>query len=185
MKEVLKELEILTQSAHDDPTKIKLLEQTAERVGSLIAKIFSVREQEVAILLLSPRQNVLKFEHPKALRNSGTIPLSGRVTMKDAIALRSMSSKKGEVINAASSIKHLAIFEMVKVGSEPPQPIQKMISAPIILPTGKAIGVIQVSRKGESQARAGSDFTDTDLKTLDQMCAELAPYFAKIVPNSY
>jgi len=185
MNELLKELEILTQGAMDDATKAKLLEQATERAGNYVAGAFGVREHEVAILLMSPRRNILMFEFPKVLRKSGTIPLSGRVTQKDAIAVRTMTSKRGEIVNAAPAVKHLAIFEMVKVGGEAPQPIQKMISAALVTPAGVSIGVMQVSRKGETPARAGSDFTEGDLKKLSEIAGALAPFVAKMIPSTY
>lgn len=184
MEELLKELQIVTQGQLDDATKTLLLAQTTEKLGGWVATSFGVKEHEVAILLVSQRSNILKFEYPKALRNSGTIPLKGRVSSKDAIALRTLNARRGEVINAVPSVKHLAVFEMVKQASDSPQPIQKMLSA-VVTNAQDALGVIQVSKKGPNPAAAGTDFTEADLKRLEKIAAGVAPYLAKIVPNGY
>ncbi|MBI2837578.1 MAG: hypothetical protein HYX75_04650 [Acidobacteria bacterium] len=184
MQELLKELEIVTQGELNDSTRSQILDKTTEKLGAGIAGEFGVQANEVAILIISNRQGILKFEYPKPLRNSGTIPLKGKVSAKDAIALRSVSSRRGEIINAVQQVKHLAVFEMVKTSSGTPMPIQKMLSVPI-LAGQDPIGVVQVSRKGENPAKAGVDFSDTDLKKLEKISAAVAPYLARVIPTTY
>lgn len=184
MQDLLKELSILTDGDLKDDTKQHLLEEISDKLGSRIATDFGVKEHEVAILLVSARRNILKFEYPKALRNSGTIPLKGRVSSKDAIALKTLANRRGEAINAVQTVKHLAVFEMVKHTKESPLPIQKMMSAPM-LSGADAVGVIQVSRKGENPARAGADFSDGDLKKLESLASSVAGFYAKLLPSNY
>ncbi|MEW6367441.1 MAG: GAF domain-containing protein [Acidobacteriota bacterium] len=184
MKEILKDLDILTQDRLDDATRAKLLDQTTEKVGNFIAKTYSVKDHEVAIMLVSPKQRALKFEFPKAHRGSGVIPVRGRVSGKDSIALRAINTKRAELLNSVKNVKHLALFEQVKHADKAPVPIQKMMCAPVV--TGDlVVGVIQVSRKGESEAAAGPDFSDDDLRQLQEIATEFAPYLGKLIPTSY
>jgi hypothetical protein len=53
-------------------------------------------------------------------------------------------------------------------------PIQKIMSAPVAVSDGNVMGVVQVSRKGLDPAVAGVDFTNEDLKQLEQMAEILA-----------
>ena len=77
-------------------------------------------------------------------------------------------------------VKHAALFEAVKVGAEAEDrsmeqlPIQKIMSAPVAVSDGNVMGVVQVSRKGLDPAVAGVDFTNEDLKQLEQMAEILA-----------
>ena len=71
-------------------------------------------------------------------------------------------------------VKHVALFEAVKLGAEAEDrsleqmPIQKIMSVPVAVSDGNVIGVLQVSRKGLDPAVAGVDFTSDDLKQLEQ-----------------
>jgi hypothetical protein len=63
-------------------------------------------------------------------------------------------------------------------------PIQKIMSVPISGSEGKVIGVIQISRKGLDSSLAGTDFTNDDLKLLEQATGILArmPFMDENVP---
>ena len=63
-------------------------------------------------------------------------------------------------MNNVPMVKHVAFFESVKL-KEKAVPIQKMITVPI-LHGGEAVGVAQISRKGETPREAGPDFTPSD-----------------------
>jgi hypothetical protein len=77
-------------------------------------------------------------------------------------------------------VKHVALFEAVKLGAEvqdrsmEQMPIQKIMSVPVAVSDGNVMGVVQVSRKGLDPAVAGVDFTNEDLKLLEQMAEILA-----------
>jgi GAF domain-containing protein len=77
-------------------------------------------------------------------------------------------------------VKHVALFEAVKMGAEvedrslEQMPIQKIMSVPVAVPDGNVMGVVQVSRKGLDPAVAGLDFTNEDLKQLEEMAEILA-----------
>jgi hypothetical protein len=63
-------------------------------------------------------------------------------------------------------------------------PIQKMVSVPI-LHDQKAIGVAQISRKGESAAAAGPDFTEADVRKAQEIFGDIAPFLSRARPDDY
>ena len=69
-------------------------------------------------------------------------------------------------------MRHATVFEAVKAATTSGESIQKIISAPI-LNDGKVVGVIQISRKGESAATAGPDFTTEDLAKVQAISRPL------------
>jgi GAF domain-containing protein len=145
------------------------------RAASLIAKNFAVQPHEVAILGLATDERFLLFVVPEALREVGTIPLSSTTSL----AARTVREQRAEIANNFSSTPHAFVFEGVPL---PPEllrgdPIQKIMSVPIVL-DGKAIGVIQVSRKGTTPAEAGPDFAHQELRELKIVADALAPCIA-------
>ena len=153
----------------------------AERIGRELAKAFGVREDEIGILRLD-KQNLV-FCYPAKLHTVGSIPLN----TSSSVAVRTANLKRAEIINNFAQIKHTSIFESVQLGSSGSQAvgesterqanvIQKMMSVPV-LGSARALGVIQVSRKGENAAAAGLDFMPTDLHKLVAAAAALAKCF--------
>jgi hypothetical protein len=140
---------------------------------------FSCRQDEVAILLLSADGRHLRFVAPRPFADLGTIP----VTKRDSIAVGVLSRRAGDVINNVPMVKHVSFFESIKL-REKPSPIQKMISTPMVV-RGQPIGVAQISRKGETAAGAGPDFTPADLKRAQAILDAVAPYLAEARPPGY
>ena len=99
------------------------------------------------------RRAHLRFVAPRKFADLGTIP----VTKRDSIAVNILGRKAGEAMNNVPMVKHVAFFESVKLRDRV-VPIQKMITVPILL-GDDAIGVAQISRKGENPGEAGPDFT--------------------------
>jgi hypothetical protein len=132
-----------------------------ESICACVAKIFRVRETEVALLELGG--SLLHFLYPIELRIAGAIPLSS-----SAVAARTAGTKHAELFNGFTQVKHHSIFELVKLGDTglDEQVIQKLMSAPVLGTDGEVIGVIQVSRKAPRPAAAGPDFTPEDLRKL-------------------
>jgi hypothetical protein len=137
-------------------------------VAEKIARNLGVKNDEVAILAVSNRWRHLHFLVPEALKNVGFIPLSSN----SALAARTARDSRPEIENNFTSARHATVFEGIKLGAEPVEAIQKMISAPILL-DGKVIGVIQVSRKGATPHSAGPDFTAADLGNILALCKPL------------
>ncbi len=157
----------------------ELLLDMAERVVKTVSQEFSCRQDEVAILLLSADRRHLRFVAPRRFAEIGSIP----VTKRDSIAVGVLARRTGEVNNNVPTVKHVAFFETVKLRDKP-TPIQKMVSAPILF-QGEAIGVAQVSRKGETNRDAGPDFTAADLDDAQKICDLAAPYLHAARPADF
>ena len=133
-----------------------------------LSKIFSVRPNEVALLRLE--NGLLKFLSPEELTTAGTIPISSST----AVAAHTAVTKKVELFNNFTRVKHASIFESIKPNAEKekeeqlrPATIYKLMSAPVLDGTDKVLGVIQISHKGFDLASAGPDFTLDDLQRLE------------------
>jgi hypothetical protein len=137
---------------------------TPESICSCVAEIFQVKETEVALLELGG--SLLNFVHPAELKTAGAIPLSS-----SAVAARTARSRQAELFNTFTRVKHSSIFELVKLGDTglDDQIIQKLMTAPVLAPFGKVVGVIQISRKAPRPAAAGPDFTPEDLHQLEEV----------------
>ena len=127
--------------------------------ASRYAKLFAVRPNEVALLRLE--KGLLKFVFPDQLKTAGSIPVSS----SSSVAAHTASTKKTELFNTFAKVKHARVFETVRLGTteETDQSeqtsIQKLMSAPILNPQKKVLGVIQICRKGFELATSGPDFT--------------------------
>jgi hypothetical protein len=149
-------------------------ESTPESICACVAKIFQVRETEVALLELSGR--MLHFLYPAELTTAGAIPLSS-----SAVAARTAQTKLAELFNSFTQVKHFSVFELVRLGNTglDDQVIQKLMSAPVLATNGEVIGVIQVSRKAPRPAAAGPDFTPDDLRKLESVAILVGKALAK------
>jgi hypothetical protein len=132
-----------------------------------LSKIFHVRRTEVALLQLE--NGLLRFLFPDELKTAGSIPVSSAT----AVAAHTAISKKVELFNSFTKVKHASIFENVKL-TDPNDsdlaeraPIQKLMSAPVLTSEGTVLGVLQVCRKGLDLRMAGADFTPNDLEVLE------------------
>lgn len=135
-----------------------------ESICACVARIFHVKETEVALLELSG--SLLNFLYPAELKTAGAIPLSS-----SAVAARTARGKEAELFNGFAEVKHFSVFELVKLGDTglDDQVIQKLMSAPVLARHEEVIGVIQVSRKAPRLAAAGPDFTAEDLRKLESV----------------
>ena len=70
------------------------------------------------------------------------------------------------------AVRHATVFEGVKAPTTSGEAIQKIISAPILC-DGKVVGVIQISRKGNTAPEAGPDFTAEELGKVLALCRPL------------
>jgi hypothetical protein len=148
---------------------------SSDRVCLKLAQILHVRRNEVALLRLE--KGSLRFIYPPELRSAGVLPLSG-----SAVAARTAATRTPLLSNTFMRVKHVSLFEAVKLGaggdeedrSQEQMPIQKIISVPVAPPGGNVMGVVQVSRKGLDASLAGADFTSEDLKQLEQAAEILA-----------
>jgi hypothetical protein len=140
-----------------------------------LGKIFGVRPNEVALLRLE--NGLLKFLCPFELTTAGAIPISSST----AVAAHTVVTRKTELFNNFTRVKHASIFETIKPNAEKetgeqlhPATIYKLMSAPVLDGADKVLGVIQVSHKGFDLASSGPDFTLDDLQRLELVAKAMA-----------
>src|ERR1035437_3075003 len=144
-----------------------------DRVCLKVAQMLRVRRSEVALLRLE--KGSLRFIFPPELRSAGLLPLTG-----SAVAARTAATRTPLLSNTFMRVKHVSLFEAVKLGAEvedrsqEQMPIQKIMSVPAAPSGGNVMGVVQISRKGLDASLAGADFTNDDLKQLEQAAEILA-----------
>lgn len=133
-----------------------------------LSRIFRVLPNEVALLRLE--NGLLKFLCPLELTTAGSIPISS----SNAVAAHTAVTKKFELFNNFSRVKHASIFESIKPGEGKgeggelrPATIHKLMSAPVLDKSDQVLGVIQICHKGFDLASAGPDFTLDDLQQLE------------------
>jgi hypothetical protein len=163
---LVSELERLAAALESDGTAAA--EVSLPAVADKIAKELRVKVDEVAILAVSNRWRHLHFLVPHVLKNVGFIPL----TSNSALAARTARDSRSEINNNFSAVRHASVFEGVKAATMTGESIQKIISAPILF-EGKVVGVMQVSRKGDSASSAGPDFTAEELRRVLAICKPL------------
>jgi len=148
---------------------------SSDRVCLKLAQALHVRRSEVALLRLE--KGSLRFIFPPELRSAGVLPLTG-----SAVAARTAATRTPLLSNAFMRVKHVSLFEAVKLGAgdeeddrgQEQMPIQKIMSVPVVCSEGNVMGVVQVSRKGLDASLAGADFTGEDLQKLEQAAEILA-----------
>src|ERR1700731_528382 len=141
--------------------------ESPQQFCTALGKLFGVRPTEVALMRLE--RGLLSFLYPEQLKTAGSIPVSS----SSAVAAHTASTKKTELFNTFVKVKHASIFESVKLSSSgddeqtEQNTIQKLMSAPILDPQRKVLGVVQVCRKGFDPNTSGPDFTLDDLQQLE------------------
>ncbi len=132
-----------------------------DRLAGRLAKSFGVKPDEVAVLMLTHGGKILKFLIPEKFQTIGTIP----VTSIASLAARTAREKRAELANNFTTARHASVFEGIPLGGRSGEQIHKIMSAPI-LDGNHAVGVVQISRKGQTASDAGPDFTQQDLRDL-------------------
>jgi len=150
-------------------------------ICAAIAKLFEVIPTDVGLLMVEG--DFLKFLFPVELQTAGAIPLSS-----SAVAARSAMQREATLFNRFAQVPHHSVFEKIKLDSskpvsEMPDPIQKMMSAPIIAEDGTVIGVVQVCRKGMTPGIAGPDFTGADLQLLERVARRVSIAMMEFAPS--
>jgi len=148
------------------------------RLTEKIAAVFKVRPDEVAVLVVTQKGFFLRFIVPEKLQEIGQIPLSSA----SALASRTAREKKPEIINNFAAIPHASVFEAVPLREGRGEPIQKIMSAPILLDR-QVGGVVQICRKGKNSVNAGADFGPQDLRELIATAGVIAPCIPILAPG--
>jgi GAF domain len=173
---LVSELERLVTAVVSDGDSVSQI--SLPSIAERIAKSLNVKKDEVAILGLSNKWKHLYFLVPEALKNVGFIPLSSNASL----AARTVKESRPDIVNNFPGVRHVTVFESVKMSDDPTEAIQKIISAPILV-RGKIVGVMQISRKGPSPAAAGPDFTADDLGKVLALCKPLGKILLRLSPE--
>ena len=179
MQDLIDILKAMVSKKGEIANPLELFLDMAERVVKWVSAEFGAKTDEVAILVLTSDGKHLRFAAPRKFADLGTIPVSKR----DSIAVSVLARKSGEVMNNVPMVKHVSFFESVKIRDRA-VPIQKMITVPI-LHHGEAVGVAQVSRKGENPGEAGPDFTSADVTKAQALFARISPYLVEGRPERF
>ena len=179
MKELGEILSAMVQQKDRVADKRELLLDMSDLIVKAVSQAFKCKPDEVAILLMTADGRHLRFIAPRPFSQLGTIPL----TKRDAIAVRVVAGRRGEVINNVPMVKHVTFFESVKLKDQP-TPIQKMVTTPIMV-RQQPIGVVEISRKGTSAGTAGPDFTEVDLRRAAEIFELIGPYLAEARPADF
>jgi hypothetical protein len=179
MQDLLEILEAMVRRKGEVDNPRDLFLDMGERIAKHVASALGVKNDEVAILVLSSDGKHLRFVTPRQLCDLGTIPL----TKRDSIAVAIFNRKASEAMNNVPTVRHVAFFESVKIRDRA-APIQKMISV-AVQHEGRSVGVAQISRKGQSPAEAGPDFTAADVKKAEQTFGAVARYLVAGRPDRF
>ena len=180
MQELIAILTAMASKKGEIGNPLELFLDMAERIVKSVSIAFGAKNDEVAILVLTSDQRHLRFAAPRKFADLGTIPISKR----DSIAVNVLARKSGEAMNNVPMVKHVSFFESVKIRDRPAVPIQKMITVPILL-RGEVVGVAQVSRKGDTAAEAGPDFTQSDVVRAQDLFSKISPYLVEARPERF
>ena len=128
----------------------------------MLSKVFKVPAGDIAVFLVVPQAEMLKFAWPQKLQSSGTIPLNA----KKSLVAKTLREQRGYLDNRFAQAAHGVVFEAFSGDS----PVQKILSAPMVI-DGVGKGVVQVSRKAQEHKDAGADFSQAELAALEKIAA--------------
>jgi hypothetical protein len=179
LRDLLELLAAMDRKKGDVESPHDLFLDMVERIVKAASQTFGCKTDEVAILMVTADGKHLRFAAPRKFVQLGTIP----VTKRDSIAVNILGKKVGEAINSVPLVKHVAFFETVKLRDKP-VPIQKMVTVPILY-EGEAVGVAQISRKGETPVAAGPDFATADVVRIQNFFEAVARYLVSARPEKF
>jgi len=146
----------------------RLLEACAEVLSQAAG---GGRAVQVAILRLIDGGE-FTFAWPRELRPGNRFPagpsLAGRALRGDAV-----------IENAVSRRPHFALYERIPREGAPAAPIQRMLALPIP-GRDEPLGVVQVSRVGDTPENSGPAFTSADAERLSVVVGSLTPLLARV-----
>jgi hypothetical protein len=140
-------------------------------IAAEISSFFSVRTHEIGIFSVNRKKHEINFLWPEGMTNTGHIPLNA----VNSLVARTANELVTTLDNSFAKSRHLFMFEHMLAEKSDRITIQKIISVPVVA-DGEAKAVIQVVRKGKTQAEAGDDFSEHDLADLVKIASLLSAY---------
>lgn len=174
LRDVIEEMKTVLADAGTVPELrfTKILDLAADFLCLALAK--DMERGQAAVLMLVPEDSRLTFVYPQHLAGGNSIPLS-----RDSFAGRVVLEQRPLLENRVSEEPHKDVFERIPGPSGKARQIHKMIAAPIFDGSGKAVGVVEVSRTGDSPGAAGEDFKPVDVQNLEKCCRAFAPFVVR------
>ena len=158
-----------------------------ERTNRVIKKIvrfyiekLGVQEDEVAIFFTNKQKTALSFVYPTYLIDSGIISIDS----PDAIVSQIYRTGESFIDNKFLEKEHLSVFEFVKTPQSETKLIWKMIGT-VISYRGEKIGVIEISKRRSAFSDVGSDFTQENVKFLEQSIQQLNQIFKDLYDDIF
>ena len=141
-----------------------------------LARMCSVQEDEVAILVLDRKGENLWFAAPEYLtRIKGKFPFN----RLSSVAGRSLCDRRPIVENQMTLVNHLAYFEQVRRKNMGPSRIEKMLTYPVVI-GGSPLGVVQISRKATIQQPSQPSFFPSDVRNISDIDVVLVRLIQRI-----
>lgn len=153
-----------------------------DRLATVLARAFAVDPHDVAVLLLKDRGQLPRLAYPPLRYQGRTNLFPVWISSIDGEVL---ATRKGRIDNDVARVPYLDIYERICRRAKRPLTIQRMVTAPLLLPSGELLGVIQVSRRGQPPTVAADDFPPYYLLKLRDMGQSLAPYIHGVLPANF
>ena len=172
-------LSSLQEELVKSPDKDKA-DRVIQKIVAFYMDNLGVQEDEVAIFFTNKQKTALSFVYPTYLVNSGIISIES----PDAIVSQIYRTGKPFIDNKFLEKEHLSVFEFVKTPQSETKLIWKMIGA-VISYKGEKIGVIEISKRRSAFSDVGSDFTQENLKFLEQSILQLNQIFKNLYDDIF
>ncbi|MCI0470900.1 MAG: hypothetical protein L0Y73_04520 [Candidatus Aminicenantes bacterium] len=176
LNELIGKLSMIVQDDNRDGA----FRDTIQEIANFYMENFGLQDEEVAIFLTNNEKTILSFAYPGYLVDAGMIPVGSTEATAASIYRRGI----GVIENNFQQQKHLSIFEIIRTPDNKIKPLWKMMGT-LIAAEGEKIGVIEISRRAESNAEAGDDFSEEDLQFLMATITKLAPYIRIVLPPNF
>lgn len=169
----------LSMEVQNEDKKAAFL-NTIKLIAGFYKEHLRLEDEEVAIFLTNDEKTILSFAYPEYLVDAGMIPVGSTEATAASIFRRGI----GIIENNFQQQRHLSIFEIIRTPDDKIKPLWKMMGT-LIAAEGEKIGVIEISRRGESAMQAGDDFGESDLQFLMSTIIKIAPYIKMVLPPDF
>jgi hypothetical protein len=172
LADVVKEMKRVVQTGPPAGRFEKILELAADFLVQGLVRDQPTQGQAAFLMVLAEHEQLM-FTFPRHLANGNVLPIN-----RDSFAGRVVLQKDVLIENNAAEEVHKDVFERIPGPGREARIIQKLVAAPILGETGDVLGVVEISRTGESSTVAGVDFSRQDGENLQKSCRIFAPFIA-------
>jgi hypothetical protein len=166
--ELFTEFQEIESNIHAD--KKEMLSEIIRRTAVFCINSFQTENDEVAIFLANADHTVLSFVYPPYLVDAKPIEVGSNLP----VVSRIFRTGKSLLDNNFLEQERLYQYEFVKGEDYESKLIWKIMGA-VISQGSENLGVIQISRKRAPYTDVGDDFSEDDLKRLEELAGQVAP----------